>query len=227
MLNGRNREIIDFAGCVSDVSKRMGYSAGLLLLFLLSLTSLPVEAQSNIQPAQPAFNLRRIYVSPEGAGTFDGSSWANAAKGSDLQMILRSTDTWNAINSTLQIWIAAGTYVPTEPLLPGDEQSASFVLKGNQVVVYGGFRGQVFDDLGALVYEGENSLEEREYGNVYSGDRQEPWALKNQTILSGDRLRNDVVGTDNMFSSLDPTQNTTRTDNLHTGRLLSTRRVWT
>lgn len=131
-------------------------------------------------------------------------------------MILRSTDTWNAINSTLQIWIAAGTYVPTEPLLPGDEQSASFVLKGNQVVVYGGFRGQVFDDLGALVYEGENSLEEREYGNVYSGDRQEPWALKNQTILSGDRLRNDVVGTDNMFSSLDPTQNTTRTDNLHT-----------
>lgn len=216
MLNGRNREIIDFAGRVSDVSKRMGYSAGLLLLFLLSLTSLPVEAQSNIQPAQPAFNLRRIYVSPEGAGTFDGSSWANAAKGSDLQMILRSTDTWNAINSTLQIWIAAGTYVPTEPLLPGDEQSASFVLKGNQVVVYGGFRGQVFDDLGALVYEGENSLEEREYGNVYSGDRQEPWALKNQTILSGDRLRNDVVGTDNMFSSLDPTQNTTRTDNLHT-----------
>ena len=158
MLNGRNREIIDFAGRVSDVSKRMGYSAGLLLLFLLSLTSLPVEAQSNIQPAQPAFNLRRIYVSPEGAGTFDGSSWANAAKGSDLQMILRSTDTWNAINSTLQIWIAAGTYVPTEPLLPGDEQSASFVLKGNQVVVYGGFRGQVFDDLGALVYEGENSL---------------------------------------------------------------------
>lgn len=88
MLNGRNREIIDFAGRVSDVSKRMGYSAGLLLLFLLSLTSLPVEAQSNIQPAQPAFNLRRIYVSPEGAGTFDGSSWANAAKGSDLQMIL-------------------------------------------------------------------------------------------------------------------------------------------
>ena len=42
MLNGRNREIIDFAGRVSDVSKRMGYSAGLLLLFLLSLTSLPV-----------------------------------------------------------------------------------------------------------------------------------------------------------------------------------------
>lgn len=40
--------------------------------------------------------------------------------------------------------------------------------------------------------------------------------MKNQTILSGDRLRNDVVGTDNMFSSLDPTQNTTRTDNLHT-----------
>ena len=45
MLNGRNREIIDFVGRVSDVSKRMGYSAGLLLLFLLSLTSLPVEAQ--------------------------------------------------------------------------------------------------------------------------------------------------------------------------------------
>lgn len=63
---------------------------------------------------------------------------------------------------------------------------------------------------------GRTVSKREEYGNVYSGDRQEPWALKNQTILSGDRLRNDVVGTDNMFSSLDPTQNTTRTDNLHT-----------
>lgn len=106
MLNGRNREIIDFAGRVSDVSKRMGYSAGLLLLFLLSLTSLPVEAQSNIQPAQPAFNLRRIYVSPEGAGTFDGSSWANAAKGSDLETILLLSSI-SLFFSNLQIYFMA------------------------------------------------------------------------------------------------------------------------
>ena len=134
-------EIIDFAGRVSDVSKRMGYSAGLLLLFLLSLTSLPVEAQSNIQPAQPAFNLRRIYVSPEGAGTFDGSSWANAAKGSDLQMILRSTDTWNTINSTLQIWVAAGTYFPTQTPLSRGGKRASVVFKRKQAGVYGGVFG--------------------------------------------------------------------------------------
>ena len=64
MLNGRNREIIDFAGRVSDVSKRMGYSAGLLLLFLLSLTSLPVEAQSNIQPAATGLSICDAYMFP-------------------------------------------------------------------------------------------------------------------------------------------------------------------
>lgn len=66
MLNGRNREIIDFAGRVSDVSKRMGYSAGLLLLFLLSLTSLPVEAQSNIQPARPPSICNAYMFPPRG-----------------------------------------------------------------------------------------------------------------------------------------------------------------
>ena len=211
MLNKKNMETISAMGRQTYRIKRWCL---LLLLGLLSWSS--VAAQLNIQPAYPAFNLRRIYVSPDGSGNYDGSSWANAARGSDLQAILRSTDTWNTTSSTLQIWVAAGTYIPTEPLLPGDEQSASFVLKGNQVVVYGGFRGQVFDDLGALIYAGETSLEEREYGNVISADRSEPWALKYQTVFSGDRLQNDVVTDDNNFSSLDPSQNATRADNLNT-----------
>lgn len=216
MLNGKNIRLGNFSARAYAVAKRAGRWAVVLLLLVLSLDSLSIYGQTTINPARPAYNLRRIYVSPEGAGSFDGSSWANAAKGSDLQMILRSTDTWNTINSTLQIWVAAGTYVPAEPLLPGDERSASFVLKGNQVVVYGGFRGQVFDDLGALVYAGETTLDERVYGNVYSGDRQEPWALAYQTVFSGDRLGNDVLGNDGSVASLDPSQNTSRADNLNT-----------
>ena len=216
MSNGKKINIIDGETRVPDRARLGWCRIGLFLLLLLSLCDFPVAAQSHINPARPAFNLRRIYVSPEGAGTFDGSSWANAAKGSDLQMILRSTDTWNTMTSTLQIWVAAGTYVPTEPLSPGDDRSASFVLTGSQVVVYGGFRGQVFDDLGNLVYAGESALEDRQYGNIYSGNREELWALKYQTILSGDRLGNDDLGSGSTVSSLDPSQNATRADNLHT-----------
>ena len=216
MLNEENIRIIGCKARISDRSRCMARWTGLLLVALLSLVNFPMEAQLNINPARPAFNLRRIYVSPEGSGSFDGSSWANAAKGSDLQAILRSTDMWNMTNSTLQIWVAAGTYIPTEPLSPGDERSASFVLTGSQVVVYGGFRGEVFNDLGDLVYAGETTLEERQYGNVYSGNRQEPWALTHQTIFSGDRLQNDDMGSHNTVSSLDPSQNTTRADNLST-----------
>ena len=216
MWYGMTIRLRNFAARVSAATRSFGQWAGVALLLVLSLDGATVYAQTTINPARPAYNVRRIYVSPQGAGTFDGSSWANAAKGSDLQMILGSTDTWNNINSTLQIWVAAGTYVPTEPQLPGDERSASFVLKGNQVVVYGGFRGQVFDDLGTLIYAGENSLDERVYGNVYSGNRQEPWAFAYQTIFSGDRLGNDNLGDDTTVASLDPSQNTTRADNLNT-----------
>lgn len=216
MWNGMTIRLKKFAARVSAATRCIGQWAGVVSLLVLLLDGATAYAQTTINPARPAYNVRRIYVSPQGAGTFDGSSWANAAKGSDLQMILRSTDTWNNINSTLQIWVAAGTYVPTEPQLPGDERSASFVLKGNQVVVYGGFRGQVFDDLGTLIYAGETTLDERVYGNVYSGNRQEPWAFAYQTIFSGDRLGNDNMGDDTTVASLDPSQNTTRADNLNT-----------
>ena len=216
MWYGMTIRLKNFAAQVSAATRRIGQWAGVVSLLVLLLDGATAYAQTTINPARPAYNVRRIYVSPQGAGTFDGSSWANAAKGSDLQMILRSTDTWNNINSTLQIWVAAGTYVPTEPQLPGDERSASFVLKGNQVVVYGGFRGQVFDDLGTLIYAGETTLDERVYGNVYSGNRQEPWAFAYQTIFSGDRLGNDNMGDDTTVASLDPSQNTTRADNLNT-----------
>lgn len=217
MLNEKNIESMNWFARIAVAMRHAGRWPRVLLLLVVLLESISMYGQLSINPARPAYNIRRIYVSPSGAGTFDGSSWANAAKGSDLQAILRSTDTWNNINSTLQIWVAAGTYIPTEPLSPGDERSASFVLKGNQVVVYGGFRGQVFDDLGALVYAGENSLEERVYGNVFSGNRQEPWALAYQTIFSGDRLGNDNMGeSETTIASLDPSQNTSRADNLNT-----------
>lgn len=217
MLNERNIGFTNGVERFAAALRRAGQWPRVLLLLVVLLESLSMYGQLTINPARPAYNIRRIYVSPDGAGSFDGSSWANAAKGSDLQEILRSTDTWNNINATLQIWVAAGTYVPTESLQPGDDRSASFVLKGNQVEVYGGFRGQVFDDLGALVYAGENSLEERVYGNIFSGNRQEPWALAYQTIFSGDRLGNDVMNESDMdVASLDPSQNTSRVDNLNT-----------
>lgn len=73
-------------------------------------------------------------------GTGSGASWA-AASG-DLQAMI------NASANTDQIWVAAGTYYPTElaaatlatGTAPTTDRDKSFILKGG-VKIYGGFNG--------------------------------------------------------------------------------------
>ncbi|UCC29238.1 MAG: S8 family serine peptidase, partial [Phycisphaerales bacterium] len=96
-----------------------------------------------------------IYVDADAAGNNDGSSWVDAFN--DLQEALAVSVSYD------QIWVAAGTYLPTS----GTDRTATFQLK-NGVAVYGGFDGT------------ETLLGERA-------------GLFDQTILSGDLGNDDVA----------------------------------
>ena len=94
------------------------------------------------------FSVKRdhpLYVSP--AGTGSGSSWTDAINLQDALGIAVYGD---------QLWVAAGTYKPTE----GTDRTISFHLKDG-VELYGGFAGN------------ETELSQRNW-------------RKNTTILSGD-----------------------------------------
>jgi len=69
------------------------------------------------------------YVTPSGAGSKDGSSWANAYDNTQLQTAINEQD-------VDQVWVAAGTYKPTT----GSDRTISFNMK-NGVAIYGGFAG--------------------------------------------------------------------------------------
>lgn len=98
------------------------------------------------------------YVKPAPAGNGSGSNWNNAS--ADLQAMI------NASSAGDEVWVAAGTYIPTT-LTGGmatstgslEARDVSFVLKSG-VKVYGGFFGN------------ESSISQRTAGNI--------------TILSGD-----------------------------------------
>ncbi|MBN2271487.1 MAG: hypothetical protein JXN61_12785 [Sedimentisphaerales bacterium] len=95
-------------------------------------------------------------------GTGDGSSWATAF--GDLQSALDDADPND------EIWVAEGTYIPTELSDPCDSRSATFSMK-NGVGIYGGFPAV-----------GDPNRDDRDH-EVYV------------TVLSGDLLGNDDPGT--------------------------------
>ena len=88
-----------------------------------------------------------LYVKPGGSGTQNGDSWDNAS--ASLPEMLNRPE-------VKEIWVAAGTYAPTDT----DDRTISFQLK-NGIKVYGGFSGN------------EGSIEERDI-------------QANETILTGD-----------------------------------------
>ena len=83
------------------------------------------EAVDVLQEAPPLVR----YVTPEGAGTKDGSSWAHALDRTQLKGAL------DAASSGTEFWVARGLYTPS-PL----DRNVSFVLR-NGVALYGGFAG--------------------------------------------------------------------------------------
>lgn len=103
------------------------------------------------------------YVKPTASGTANGSSWANASN--DLQTMITTATAGD------EIWVAAGTYLPTrDPLgnsTPTDSRDKTFYLKDG-VKLYGGFVGN------------ETALSQRNW-------------ITNLTKLSGDFNGDDVI----------------------------------
>lgn len=96
-----------------------------------------------------------VYVDEDANGTNDGSSWTNAYR--ELR------DAISAVDPFTQIWVAEGTYVPTESVM---NEGAAFLLRNN-VGIYGGFSGV------------ETSLDQRDW-------------VAHPTVLSGDVLGDDL-----------------------------------
>jgi predicted outer membrane repeat protein len=72
-----------------------------------------------------------IYVTETGRGIQDGSNWANAIAGRNLQLAINAAQACSG-----QVWVASGTYKPTTDA----NRAVSFTMKPG-VAVYGGFVG--------------------------------------------------------------------------------------
>ena len=71
-----------------------------------------------------------FYVTPTGAGIQDGSDWANAAPGTQLQLII------NGAAANDEVWVACGTYLPTTTT----DRTIAFGMR-NGLSIYGSFLG--------------------------------------------------------------------------------------
>ena len=104
----------------------------------------------------PSYIDNVVYVTETGTGL--GASWADAT---DLETALNAAEQCGVA----EVWVAAGTYLPTARLDAGEPRSARFVMREG-VAIYGGFAGT------------ETQRSQRDW-------------LTNVTTLSGDRQGND------------------------------------
>lgn len=121
-----------------------------------------------------------LYVSSNATGANNGTSWANA-----FTKLQNALETARRCSSSLQVWVAGGTYYPDEGVLPVDNsKDESFKLRDN-LAIYGGFSGT------------ETTLAERNL------------SLNNASILSGEIQQdgnqlnntNNVVLAENLSST--------------------------
>ena len=117
-----------------------------------------------------------IYVDKDAVGSNDGTSWDDAYV--DLQDGLNDP----CLSYGDEIWVAGGTYYPSQPTDPCDPRTATFQLI-NGVALYGGFAGTedpcTFD------------LADRDF-------------VTNETILSGDLNNDDEQVSDPEDLLIDP-----------------------
>ncbi|MCY7357853.1 MAG: hypothetical protein LH609_10365, partial [Rudanella sp.] len=74
-----------------------------------------------------------VYVTPNGAGLQNGTSWANALNGNQLQLAITTAA---SCGSSRQVWVAGGLYKPGGNA--NTNRSISFQM-ANNVAIYGGF----------------------------------------------------------------------------------------
>jgi len=111
-------------------------------------------------------NATRYYVDADNQTPGDGTSWATAFD--NLHAALEAAEQNEGADD---IWVAEGTYYPTERMNPNDPRSVTFHLDDEDPVkIYGGFDGT------------EGELPERD---IYA----------NPTILSGDIDQDDACDT--------------------------------
>jgi parallel beta-helix repeat protein len=140
------------------MAHRQGWPVGALAVISLAAALILIAAPRQASLADGII----LYVDADATGTNNGSSWADAY--TTLQPSL------DAAVAGQQIWVAAGTYKPTD----GADRTISFQMK-NEVAIYGGFDPSVGDD----------TSEERD------------WEA-NVTILSGD-IGTAGDSTDNVY----------------------------
>ena len=94
------------------------------------------EQHPGLPPEKQAATINpvRAYVTQNGAGNMDGSSWDDAF--SSNQLI-------TALATALEVWVAAGTYYPT-PVSDPNNQGYAFIIRDG-MKFYGGFAGTETD----------------------------------------------------------------------------------
>lgn len=130
-----------------------------------------------------------IYVDQTASGGDDGKSWGNAFK--DLKDALDKAK--NNPGDTYEIWVAAGTYKPTDD----NDRTKSFVLS-NGIALYGGFSGtetareqrkpaENHTILSGAIDDGQNS-----YHVVYADGAGKTAVLDGFTITDGNANDDDT-----------------------------------
>jgi len=126
-----------------------------------------------------ALSAKTIYY-VKANGTGNGSSWS-AAAGNIQNMIDKAA-------AGDEVWVAKGTYYPTNQTDASDELSKTFLMK-NGVNLYGGFAGN------------ETSIDSRAKSDKDGDGKVEAWEFTNETVLSGKLDGTADVWTKSVFNT--------------------------
>ena len=152
--------------------KRVRISSIVALLFLLAAA---VTAQQRVD-----YELRRYVDVKNGAYANDGRSWDKARN--NLQDAINELAEYMATNGITEggeIFVAEGTYSPTESTEGGSTLFSSFKMSPG-IALYGGFPAGGKED-------GGEYIEDPAHRPMREGHRY-GWQFKYETILSGDLL---------------------------------------
>lgn len=158
----------------ATLKRTLDYGASYKLIVKSGITDNAGLALVAFTKTYDTLDPNRRYITQNGAGSKNGTSWTNAYSGAQLQTAI---DGIAGVQGT--VWVAKGVYRPVAvdvgQTVSAAQQKISFKLK-NGVKLYGGFKGD------------ETNLEQR---NITT----------NKTVLSGDIDNNDKNKVDGITTS--------------------------